>query len=67
MATKKSSRSDAGFAPLARAAGLDKALKQFPKDVEIAAQSAASSRDAAGAIELINAEPWPPMRVRDSK
>lgn len=61
---KKSSRSDADVVSLARAAGLDKALKQFPKDVEIAARSAASSRQAAGAIELVNAEPWPAMKVR---
>lgn len=52
---------------LASAIGLDKAVNEFPRDVEIAAQSALSARKAAGAIELLNAEPWPPMQVRNSK
>jgi hypothetical protein len=49
---------------LARAAGLDKALKQFPEDVAVAARSAALTRDAAGALDQAAAEPWPPMQVR---
>jgi hypothetical protein len=49
---------------LARAAGLDKALKQFPEDVAIAAQSAAMARSASGELNLVAAEPWPPMQVR---
>jgi len=49
---------------LARAAGLDKALKQFPEDVALAAQSAASARSAAGELDQVAAEPWPPMQVR---
>ena len=52
---------------LARAAGLDKALKQFPEDVALAAQSAASARSAAGELDQVAAEPWPPMQVRDVK
>ena len=64
MAVRKTS----AFAPdvdtLARAAGLDKALKQFPEDVALAAQSAASARSAAGELNLVAAEPWPPMQVR---
>jgi hypothetical protein len=64
MAVKKTS----AFAPdvdtLARAAGLDKALKQFPEDVALAAQSAASARSAAGELDQVAAEPWPPMQVR---
>jgi hypothetical protein len=51
MAVRKTS----AFAPdvdtLARAAGLDKALNQFPEDVALAAQSAASARSAAGELE----------------
>jgi hypothetical protein len=64
MAVRKTS----AFAPdvdtLARAAGLDKALKQFPEDVALAAQSAASARSAAGELDQVAAEPWPPMQVR---
>ncbi len=52
---------------LARAAGLDKALKQFPQDVAVAARSAELTRGAAGALNLAAAEPWPPMRVREVK
>ena len=48
---------------LARRAGLDKALAQFPDDV------AAAAAQAEGVAERVNApadpaaEPWPPMRV----
>jgi hypothetical protein len=48
---------------LARRAGLDKALAQFPDDV------AAAAAQAEGVTERVNAptdpaaEPWPPMRV----
>ena len=51
----------------ARAIGLEKAVNEFPRDVEIAAQSAAGARKVAGAIELISAEPWPPMQIRNAK
>ena len=49
---------------LARAAGLDEALKQFPEDVAVAARSAAQTCSAAGALDQAAAEPWPPMQVR---
>jgi hypothetical protein len=48
---------------LARRAGLDKALAQFPEDV------AAAATQAANVVEKIKqptdpaAEPWPPMRA----
>ena len=48
---------------LARRAGLDKALAEFPDDV------AAAAEQASGAVERIRtptdpcAEPWPPMRA----
>jgi hypothetical protein len=48
---------------LARRAGLDKALAQFPDDVAAAAKQAAS---VAGKIKLPadpRAEPWPPMKA----
>ncbi len=47
---------------LARAAGLDKALEQFPDDVRAAAEQAMNN---AGAVQVPTdpaAEPWPPMR-----
>jgi hypothetical protein len=50
---------------LARRAGLDKALAEFPDDV------AAAVAQAAGVIQKIKApgdpraEPWPPMRAGD--
>lgn len=48
---------------LARAAGLEKALAEFPDDVAIAA---AQALDNAGAVQDPAdpaAEPWPPMRA----
>ena len=50
------------LAALAKAAGLEKALKEFPEDVAAAAQQAL---DNAGAVKFPSdprAEPWPPMR-----
>ncbi len=49
-------------AAMARAAGLDKALAEFPDDVMGAA---AQALDNAGAVQYPTdpaAEPWPPMR-----
>ena len=48
---------------LAGAAGLEKALSQFPEDVAAAAGQVLNN---AGAIHLLDdpaAEPWPPMRA----
>jgi hypothetical protein len=50
---------------LARRAGLDKALAEFPEDVAAAAKQAA---DVAGRIKPpadVRAEPWPPMKAGD--
>ena len=47
---------------LARAAGLEKALAEFPEDVLAAAAQALNN---AGAVQVPAdpaAEPWPPMR-----
>ena len=52
-------------ATLARAAGLHKALAEFPEDVMAAARQALGN---AGAIKFPTdpaAEPWPPMRAGD--
>jgi hypothetical protein len=48
---------------LARAAGLDKALAQFPDDVAMAAEQALGNRGAIAYPEDPAAEPWPPMRA----
>jgi thiamine pyrophosphate-dependent acetolactate synthase large subunit-like protein len=50
------------LAALAKAAGLEKALADFPEDV---AAAAAQALDNAGAVQVPTdptAEPWPPMR-----
>ena len=49
---------------MARAAGLDTAVKQFPQDVAAAAQSALADRAELPALDNFAAEPWPPMRIR---
>jgi hypothetical protein len=48
---------------LARRAGLDKALAQFPEDVAAAAKQASASVAKMKAPSDPRAEPWPPMRV----
>jgi hypothetical protein len=65
--TAKKTEPKSDVQTLARAAGLDKALKQFSEDVAFAVLSAASARSAAGELNLVAAEPWPPMRVRSVK
>ena len=48
---------------LARRAGLDKALAEFPEDVAAAAMQASGSAAKMKAPTDPRAEPWPPMRV----
>jgi hypothetical protein len=48
---------------LARRAGLDKALAEFPDDVVAAAEQASGSASKLKAPTDPRAEPWPPMRV----
>lgn len=53
---------DPMIAALAQAAGLDKALTDFPDDVQAAAEQALNN---AGVIQVPTdpaVEPWPPMR-----
>lgn len=50
-------------AALARAAGLDKALAEFPDDVAAAAAQAESTARAMQVPADPAAEPWPPMRA----
>jgi hypothetical protein len=48
---------------LARRAGLDKALTEFPEDVAAAAEQAGNSLARMKAPTDPRAEPWPPMRA----
>ena len=48
---------------LARRAGLDKALADFPDDVAAAAEQAESASARIKAPRDPKAEPWPPMRA----
>ena len=48
---------------LARRAGLDKALKEFPEDVTAAATQASGSVARMKAPTEPRAEPWPPMKA----
>jgi hypothetical protein len=48
---------------LARRAGLDKALAEFPEDVAAAAEQASGSVARVHAPTNPRSEPWPPMRV----
>jgi hypothetical protein len=48
---------------LARAAGLDKALNDFPYDVSAAAEQALNNAGAVLVPTDPAAEPWPPMRA----
>ena len=48
---------------LARRAGLDKALAEFPEDVAAAAEQASGAIAKMKAPIDPRAEPWPPMRT----
>ena len=50
---------------LAKRAGLDKALAEFPDDVAAAAEQAASVMARIKAPEDPRAEPWPAMKPGD--
>ena len=47
---------------LARRAGLDKALREFPEDVTAAAEQASGWVAKMQAPSAPRAEPWPPMK-----
>jgi hypothetical protein len=63
MINKKSDDKTAKIFAIARTAGLEKAIEQFPEDVINAAQAAAQDRDDMPAITNTQ-RPWPPMRMR---
>jgi hypothetical protein len=52
---------------LARRAGLEKALAEFPDDVEAAAAQAATTIERLQRPDDPRAEPWPPMRVAEAR
>ncbi len=54
---------DALIAALAKAAGLDKALAEFPDDVAVAAAQAFGTANTIHYPTEAEAEPWPPMRA----
>jgi hypothetical protein len=54
---------DPTIAALAKAAGLDKALSEFPADIEAAAAQALGHAEAVKYPADPAAEPWPPMHV----
>ena len=47
----------------ATAAGLGKAVDEFPQDVLAAAQAARQARQSLCAPDDSTAEPWPPLRA----
>jgi hypothetical protein len=51
------------IAKLAHAAGLDKALAEFPDDVALAAEQALGNQGGIQYPTDPAAEPWPPMRA----
>ncbi len=51
-------------AALARIAGLDRALAEFPEDVAAAAAQASLHHGVMQAPENPAEEPWPPMRAK---
>ncbi|MEO9189337.1 MAG: hypothetical protein ABI224_04925 [Acetobacteraceae bacterium] len=51
------------IAALAKSAGLDKALADFPDDVAAAVAQALATTGAIHVPESPAAEPWPPMRA----
>lgn len=54
------------IAALAKAAGLEKALADYPDDVEAAAAQALGTAAAVRYPTDPAAEPWPPMRAEPS-
>ena len=64
MAGPNASKLDEHTLAMARAAGLDKALAEFPDCVADAARAAAQDLADMPAIDG-TAEPWPSMRVRN--
>jgi len=54
---------DPVIAALVKAAGLEKALAEFPEDVKAAAEQALNNAHGVKIPTDPAAEPWPPMRA----
>jgi hypothetical protein len=54
---------DPVIAALVKAAGLEKALAEFPDDVKAAAEQALNNAHGVNMPTDPAAEPWPPMRA----
>jgi len=61
--TKHEPPMDPTIAALAKAAGLHKALAEFPDDIEAAAAQALGHAEAVKYPTDPTAEPWPPMQA----
>lgn len=57
---------DPTITALAKAAGLDKALTEFPADIEAAAAQALGHAEAVKYPTDPAAEPWPPMQAEQA-
>ena len=64
MPADDAKRSTIDVLALARQAGLDKAVTEFPEDVAAAAEAAAQAQRACAGVGHPTDEPWPPMRAR---
>ena len=66
MADDKTAKYQLDPLAVARAAGLDEAVRLFPDDVLAAAQALAQDRADLPAVDGA-AEPWPPMHIRSER
>jgi hypothetical protein len=66
MADNKAAKTGLDPLAVARAAGLDEAVRLFPDDVLAAAQALAQDRADLPAVDGC-AEPWPPMHIRSER
>jgi hypothetical protein len=66
MAESKAAKPGLDVLAVARAAGLEQAVRLFPDDVLAAAQALAQDRADLPAVDGC-AEPWPPMRIRSGQ
>lgn len=60
---KDTTQQETEILAIAKAAGLDKAIAEFRKDVLAGARTAADARSAFTAADDVAVEPWPPMKT----
>jgi hypothetical protein len=66
MADDKTTTADLDVLALARAAGLERVIEQFPDDLLDAARAVLQDRADLPTVDGC-AEPWPPMRTRSGR